>query len=104
MSTSAATDQAERIIGALRAHEVELRRAGISSLSLFGSFARGDAEAAGDIDLAVEFDTAACMDLFRLTAPERRMRSGARQAARINDDELTPCLPSDEGLLARQAS
>jgi uncharacterized protein len=73
MSTSTAADQADRIIGALRAHETELRRAGIRSLSLFGSFARGEAEAASDIDLAAEFDPAVRMDLFRLTALERRI-------------------------------
>jgi predicted nucleotidyltransferase len=73
MSTSAPTDQAERIIGVLRAHEGELRRSGIRRLSLFGSFARGDAEEASDIDLAVEFDPAARLDLFRLTALERRI-------------------------------
>jgi uncharacterized protein len=65
MSTTTPTDEAERIVGALRAHEAELRRAGICHLSLFGSFARGDAEAASDIDLAAEFDPAARMDLFR---------------------------------------
>jgi uncharacterized protein len=51
----------------------ELRRAGIRHLSLFGSFARDDADAASDVDLAVEFDPAARMDLFRLTALERRI-------------------------------
>lgn len=73
MSATTTTDMAEHIIGILRAHESELRRAGISHLSLFGSVARGDAEAASDVDLAVEFDPAARMDLFRLTALERRL-------------------------------
>jgi predicted nucleotidyltransferase len=41
------------IIERLRAHEVELRGAGVVSLSLFGSTARGDAGPASDIDLAV---------------------------------------------------
>jgi predicted nucleotidyltransferase len=56
MSTTTTTDQAERIIATLSAHEVELRRAGIRHLSLFGSIVRGDAEAASDVDLATEFD------------------------------------------------
>ncbi len=73
MTTTTTTDEAERIIGVLRTHEAELRGAGIRHLSLFGSFARGDAEAASDIDLAAEFDPAARMDLFRLTALERRV-------------------------------
>jgi predicted nucleotidyltransferase len=73
LSTTTTTDLAERIIGTLRAHEAELRRAGIRRLSLFGSAARGDADAASDIDLAAEFDPAARMDLFRLTALEHRL-------------------------------
>ena len=73
MSTATTTDQAERIIGALRAHEAELHRAGIRHLSLFGSFSRGDARAASDIDLAAEFDPSVRIDLFRLTALERRI-------------------------------
>ncbi|SRR5260370_22443799 len=73
MSTATTTDLAERIIGALRAHEAELRRAGIRHLSLFGSVARGDADGASDVDLAAEFHPAARMDLFRLTALERRI-------------------------------
>lgn len=64
---------AEHVIATLRAHEAELRRAGIRRVSLFGSVARGDAEAGSDVDLAAEFDPTAHMDLFRLTALERRI-------------------------------
>jgi predicted nucleotidyltransferase len=73
MNTTTRTDLADRIINTLRAHEGELRRAGIRHLSLFGSVVRGNAEPGSDIDLAVEFDPAARMDLFRLTALERRL-------------------------------
>jgi uncharacterized protein len=73
MSTPTTTDLAAHVIGALQAHEAELRRAGIRHLSLFGSVARGDAAAASDIDLAAEFDPAARIDLFRLAALERRI-------------------------------
>jgi predicted nucleotidyltransferase len=45
-----------------------LREAGFRRLSLFGSVARGDAEADSDVDLAAEFDPAAEMDLIRLIA------------------------------------
>ena len=64
---------AERVIATLRAHEAELRQAGLRSLSLFGSVARGETEADSDIDLAAEFDPAARMDLLQLTALERRI-------------------------------
>ncbi len=73
MGTTTTTELAERVIGMLRAHEAELRAAGISRLSLFGSVARGDAEAGSDVDLAAEFDPAARMDLVRLVALERRL-------------------------------
>jgi predicted nucleotidyltransferase len=64
---------AERVIATLRAHEEELRQAGLRSLSLFGSLARGETEMDSDIDLAAEFDPAARMDLLRLSAVERRI-------------------------------
>jgi uncharacterized protein len=57
----------------LRAHETELRQAGLRSLSLFGSVARGETEVDSDIDLAAEFDPAARMDLLQLSALERRI-------------------------------
>jgi predicted nucleotidyltransferase len=64
---------ADHVIATLRAHEVELRHAGIRHLSLFGSVARGDAAEDSDIDLAAEFDPAATMDLIRLVALERQI-------------------------------
>jgi len=64
---------AEQVIATLRAHEAELRQAGLRSLSLFGSIARGETEADSDIDLAAEFDPAARMDLLQLSALERRI-------------------------------
>lgn len=73
MATTTTTDSAERVIATLRAHEAELRAAGIARLSLFGSVARGDAEPGSDVDLAAEFDPDARMDLFRLVALERRI-------------------------------
>ena len=73
MNTTATHDLADQVIATLRAHEAELRRAGIRRLSLFGSVARGDAAADSDVDLAAEFDPAAQMDLIRLVALERRI-------------------------------
>jgi uncharacterized protein len=65
--------KAERVIATLRAHEEELRQAGLRSLSLFGSLARGETEMDSDIDLAAEFDPTARIDLLRLSAVERRI-------------------------------
>jgi uncharacterized protein len=64
---------ADRVIATLRAHEAELRQAGLRSLSLFGSVARGETETDSDIDLAAEFDPATRMDLLQLSALERRI-------------------------------
>jgi predicted nucleotidyltransferase len=74
MSTTTTTIVlAEHVLTVLRAHEAELRRAGILRLSLFGSVARGDAEANSDIDLAAELDPEAGIGLFALAALERRL-------------------------------
>lgn len=43
----------DAILASLRAHEAELRRAGVLSLSLFGSAARGEAGPKSDIDVLV---------------------------------------------------
>ncbi len=73
MSTTTASDLAEHVIATLRAHEAELRQAGIRRLSLFGSVARGDAGADSDVDLAAELDPEAGIGLFALGALERRL-------------------------------
>jgi len=72
-TTTTTIELAGHVIATLRAHEAELRQAGIRRLSLFGSVARGDADIESDIDLAVEFDPAAEMDLIRMVALERRI-------------------------------
>lgn len=73
MSTTTTTALAEHVIAILRAHEAELRQAGIRRLSLFGSVARGDAEAGSDVDLVAELDPEARIGLFALGALERRL-------------------------------
>jgi uncharacterized protein len=45
--------KSDEIIATLRAHETELKEAGVLSLSLIGSFARGDAHDESDIDVVV---------------------------------------------------
>jgi hypothetical protein len=44
------------VLAALRTHEHELRTAGVTRLSLFGSAARNEAAPASDIDLLAAFD------------------------------------------------
>ncbi|MEO8129421.1 MAG: nucleotidyltransferase domain-containing protein [Bryobacteraceae bacterium] len=46
----------DEVISALRAHEQELREAGVVGVSLFGSTARGES-APGDVDIAVRLSS-----------------------------------------------
>lgn len=62
----------DRAIAILRAHEAELRAAGIERLSIFGSVARGEAGAGSDVDI-----------LLRLS-PEAR-RGGFAYFGRLAD-------------------
>jgi predicted nucleotidyltransferase len=73
VTTTPRTALAERVLATLRAHEPELRAAGIRRLSLFGSVARGDDEVDSDVDLAAELDPEARIDLVRLIGLERRI-------------------------------
>ena len=56
---------AEKVIAILRAHEPWLRAAGIRTLSLFGSVARGEARPDSDIDIMVEIAPDFPMDVFQ---------------------------------------
>ena len=46
----------EQVLAKLRAHEGQLKDAGIVRLSLFGSTARGDTGPDSDVDLLAAFD------------------------------------------------
>jgi uncharacterized protein len=46
----------DRFSATLRAHESDLKRAGIVRLSLFGSVVRGDERPDSDVDLLAAFD------------------------------------------------
>lgn len=48
----------EDVLRTLRAHEGELRAAGVVHLRLFGSVARGDNDAESDVDLMADYDDA----------------------------------------------
>jgi len=99
-TTTTTTDLAERVIATLRAHEAELRQAGIQRLSLFGSVARGDAEADSDVDLVAEFDPAASISLIELVGLERRLgemlgRSAEVLSGRIENPRLQANIERD---------
>jgi uncharacterized protein len=73
MSKTAVRARADEVLATLRAHEAELRAAGIRRLSLFGSVARGEAGPDSDIDLLVELDREAHVDLFQFVGLEQRL-------------------------------
>lgn len=52
------------VITVLRAHEAELRRRGVARAALFGSAARGEAKAGSDLDILVEIDEGAELDVY----------------------------------------
>lgn len=85
------------VVAKLRASESELKAAGITRLSLFGSVARGDASFESDVDLMAEFDPEkqfSLLDMIRLEnrladilgvsvdlAPARAMKDRIRERA-----------------------
>ncbi len=54
----------DAIIAILRAHEGPLRRQGVRRAALFGSAARGEAAPDSDLDIMVEIDPSAHVDLY----------------------------------------
>jgi predicted nucleotidyltransferase len=57
----------------LRDHQRDLEAEGVRSLAVFGSTARGEAEAGSDIDLLVDFDPRAGVGLIRLLGLQDRL-------------------------------
>jgi hypothetical protein len=55
----------DAVIAILRANEAALRRLGVTSAALFGSAARGEVTAGSDLDIFVDLDPAAKVDLYR---------------------------------------
>uniref|UniRef100_B0SXY5 DNA polymerase beta domain protein region n=1 Tax=Caulobacter sp. (strain K31) TaxID=366602 RepID=B0SXY5_CAUSK len=54
----------EAVIAILRAHEAALRRQGVTRAALFGSTARGEGGPNSDLDIMVEIDPLADVDLY----------------------------------------
>ena len=54
----------DAVIAILRAHEAPLRRQGVRRAALFGSAARGETTPDSDLDIMVEIDPSAQVDLY----------------------------------------
>jgi predicted nucleotidyltransferase len=63
----------DSVIATLRAHEAELRSAGVLSLRLFGSVARDEALPDSDVDLMARFDRRRCRTLLDYAGIEGRL-------------------------------
>ena len=61
------------VIQTLRAHEPELKAAGIVHLRLFGSVARGESSAESDVDLMVDLETSKRLSLVGMAHLENRL-------------------------------
>jgi uncharacterized protein len=62
------------IIEKLRAHESELKAAGVAHLFLHGSYARGTmVREASDVDMIAEFDPSRRLSLLDMVATENRL-------------------------------
>jgi len=61
------------VIEKLRAHESELKAAGIVHLRLFGSVARGEADEKSDVDLMADFDMSKRLSILNLVGLQNRL-------------------------------
>jgi predicted nucleotidyltransferase len=87
------TSALDNVLDALRTHEPELRRLGVSHAAVFGSIARGEATADSDIDVLVELDRNRALGIFeyaRLKLYINEMLDGAGDI--VNRRTLKPLL------------
>lgn len=63
----------DEVIRKLRAHEPELKAAGIVRLAVFGSVARGDNSPESDVDLLADFDKTKRYTLLTMGRLENRL-------------------------------
>jgi uncharacterized protein len=52
------------VISRIRRHRAQLEKLGVKSLSIFGSFARGEERPDSDVDILVEFEGRATFDRY----------------------------------------
>ncbi|MDR7153811.1 putative nucleotidyltransferase [Sphingobium xenophagum] len=65
----------EEAIARIKPHEAELRAAGITSLALFGSVARGEARPDSDVDLMCDIEKGKVASLLDFIGLQLRLES-----------------------------
>jgi predicted nucleotidyltransferase len=83
----------DNVLDALRTHESELRRMGVSHAAVFGSVTRGEARGDSDIDVLVELDQDRSLGIFeyaRLKIYINELLNGASDV--VNRRTLKPLL------------
>jgi predicted nucleotidyltransferase len=79
----------DQVIAALRAHEPELKAAGVEHLFLHGSYARGTAiRGASDVDVIAEFDRTKKLSLIGRAHIENRLTDILGVKADVADRSL----------------
>lgn len=89
-SVQAATPALAPIIRQLRACRSELERSGIVHAAIFGSVARGDANAESDVDILIELAPDSQIGLFKLTGLKRRIADLVSHADIVERRSLHP--------------
>ncbi len=81
--------QRDEVIAALRAHEDELRRAGIAGLSLFGSVAWDQAGHLSDVDVLVRLEDGIARSGFRYSGQLAALEAKLREILGTEVDVVT---------------
>ncbi len=78
----------DEAIARIKPHEAELRAAGITALSLFGSVARGDAREDSDVDLMCDIDMMQRVSLLDFISLQLRLQDILGTAVDLTEREM----------------
>jgi predicted nucleotidyltransferase len=86
------------VISKLKAHEAELKAAGIVRLAVFGSVARGENSARSDVDLLADFDKTRRYTLLTMGRLESRLADLLGTKVDLSSPEWLKDTVSDQAL------
>ena len=78
----------DQVIATLKAHEAELRAAGVIRLSLFGSTVRGDRHPDSDVDLMAAFDETRRISLLDVAGIELQLSELLGQTVELVEEGM----------------